>query len=233
MLLVLAPCAQAQYATQANANAGNTNTAALSTGDAGKTDASTANITAKTLLVLGDSLSAGYGMPIDKSWPALLEQALKQMPSQAVNSFQVDNISISGETTDGGLARLPSALQRSGASVVLIALGGNDGLRGKSLTRIENNLDAMINIAQQAGAEVILAGIHIPPNFGPRYTQGFHAIYAKLAARHKLALLPFLLEGVATDRKLMQADGLHPTANAQPRIRDNVLATLLPVLQAH
>ncbi len=177
---------------------------------------------AKTILVIGDSISAGYGIQRNQGWVALLETraAALQPPHKVVNA------SISGDTTGGGLARLPRALEIHKPNVVVIELGGNDALRGYPVERIESNLDAMATLAKDAGAAVVVLGMEIPPNYGARYTQAFHAIYADVAKRNGAALVPFLLDGVATDEALMQADGIHPTAAAQARLLDNVWPAL-------
>ncbi len=170
------------------------------------------------VLVFGDSLSAGYGIDVREGWVALLQQRLRTQgyPHTVVNA------SVSGETTAGGRTRLAGALQRHRPQLVILELGANDGLRGLSLTQTRDNLAAMVRTAQKSGARVLLIGIHLPPNYGPGYTQKFHDIFGELARRYQAGLVPFLLEGVALDRALMQADGLHPRATAQPRILDNV-----------
>jgi acyl-CoA thioesterase I len=178
------------------------------------------------VLVLGDSLSAGYGLAIHENWPSRLEERL----AAAGYPHEVVNASISGDTTSGGLARLPNALARHSPSVVLIGLGGNDGLRGLPLAEIRRNLAEMIQLSESAGARVLLAGIHIPPNYGQRYTESFHAIYHELAQEYGTGLIPFILEGVALDPNLMQEDGIHPNAAAQAVIVDNVWPELEPLL---
>jgi acyl-CoA thioesterase-1 len=181
---------------------------------------------AKTILVIGDSISAGYGIQRNQGWVALLEAraAALQPPHRVVNA------SISGDTTGGALARLPRTLEIHKPDVVVIELGGNDALRGYPVDRIESNLDAMTTLAKDAGAAVVVVGMEIPPNYGARYTQAFHAIYADVAKRNGTALVPFLLDGVATDDALMQADGIHPTAAAQARLLDNVWPALKALL---
>lgn len=149
---------------------------------------------------------------------------------QAHYDLTVINASISGETTKGGLRRLPDLLERHRPSVVIVELGGNDALRGQPLNSIRQRLGEIIELSQNAGAEVLLAGMHIPPNYGPRYTAGFHAIYQQLAEQHQLAFVPFLLEGVATRPEWMQADGIHPKAEAQASILSNVLPALKPLI---
>ena len=182
---------------------------------------------APVVLVVGDSLSAGYGIALRDAWPSLLQQRLQKQgyPHTVVNA------SISGDTSAGGRARLPDALKRHRPGIVILELGANDGLRGLSLGATRTNLDTMIKTAQAAGARVLLAGIHLPPNYGPAYTKKFHAIYLDLARTHNLALVPFLLEGVALNPALMQSDGLHPRAVAQPRILANVWPKLLPLIK--
>lgn len=182
---------------------------------------------APSILVVGDSLSAGYGIEMREGWVTLLQQRLvkKGYPHTVVNA------SISGDTTSGGRARLPDALKRHRPQIVIIELGGNDGLRGLSLRETRANLDAMIKATQSAGAQVLLVGIHLPPNYGPEFTGKFHAIYHDLARAHGTALVPFLLEGVALTPGLMQSDGIHPLAVAQPRLLENVWPFLKPLLR--
>lgn len=179
------------------------------------------------ILIVGDSLSAGYGMELSQSWVSLLEQRLRQRGLP----HRVANISVSGETSRGGLTRLPAALERYRPALVLLELGGNDGLRGLPTQQLEDNLAAMIELSQQAGAQVALAGMRIPPNYGPRYTRQFAAVFQDLAQRYQTALIPFLLEGVAGDAGLMQSDGVHPRAEGQARILDNVWTVLEPLLK--
>lgn len=180
-----------------------------------------------TILVLGDSISAGYGLEAREGWVSLLEERLAERPE----SYEVVNASVSGETTGGGLARLPDALARHRPELVVLELGGNDGLRGYPIARIRANLARMVALAREAGARVLLIGMHIPPNYGPRYTEAFHGTYRQIAERDGVALVPFLLEGVATDASLMQGDGIHPTAAAQPLLLDNLWPTLLELLE--
>jgi acyl-CoA thioesterase I len=174
------------------------------------------------VLIVGDSLSAGYGLAIHENWPSLLQDRL----AASGYPHRVVNASISGDTTSGGLARLPGALERNSPSVVLIGLGGNDGLRAIPIAEIRRNLAGMIQLSEAAGAEVLLAGVHIPPNYGPAYTEAFHNIYHELAEEYAAGLVPFILEGVALNWDLMQEDGIHPTAAAQPVIIDNVWPAL-------
>jgi acyl-CoA thioesterase-1 len=179
-----------------------------------------------TILVVGDSLSAAYGMRVEQGWVALLQDRLK------ANGYgqRVVNASASGETTGGALARLPRALERHRPKVVILELGGNDGLRGLPIADVRGNFEQLIALSQRAGAKVLLVGMRIPPNYGPAYTQSFHALYGELAARHKLPLVPFFLDGIALDDSLMQEDGLHPNAAAQPKLLDQVWPKLTPLL---
>jgi acyl-CoA thioesterase I len=180
----------------------------------------------QTVLVVGDSLSAAYNIDLNAGWVALLEQRLvsRKLP------YQVVNASISGDTTAGGLARLPRLLDRHRPAIVIIELGGNDGLRGISPAEAKRNLQAMITRAKLAGARVLLLGIKLPPNYGIRYSERFQRLYRELAAEARVPLVPFLLEGVATDAALMQADGIHPNAAAQARVLNNVWQRLQPLL---
>ncbi|MCX4188961.1 arylesterase [Methylophaga sp. OBS3] len=179
----------------------------------------------KTMLVLGDSLSAAYGIDNDAGWVNLLRQKLQ---SEA-GDWQVVNASISGETTDGGLRRLPALLDKHNPGIVVIALGGNDGLRGFQPSAIKQRLADMIQLAQ-ADARVLLLGIEIPPNYGAAYTQAFRNIYSSLAEQYDTALLPFMLVDIYDDEGMMQADGIHPTAAAQPKILDNIWPALASLL---
>ena len=183
---------------------------------------------AGTILVVGDSLSAGYGIDKQRGWVALLTQRLRQEG----NAYRVVNASISGDTTRGGLSRLPAALERETPEVLILALGANDGLRGFPTERTQENLRRMIEQARNVGAAVLLLGIKLPANYGSVYGEKFHRIYLDLADELKVALVPFFLEGVAETRELMQADGVHPGVEAQPRILDNVWAGLGPLLDA-
>jgi len=182
---------------------------------------------APSILVVGDSLSAGYGIELRDGWVALLQQRLTRQGYP----YTVVNASISGDTTAGGRARLAGALKRHHPQIVILELGANDGLRGLPLRETRANLEAMIKAAQSAGARVLLIGMQLPPNYGPDYTGKFRAIYQELAQRYSLSLVPFLLEGVALTPKLMQPDGLHPRAAAQPRLLDNVWPYLEQLLK--
>ncbi len=178
------------------------------------------------ILVYGDSLSAGFGIAVSQSWPALLEQRLRSQTS----GYSVANASISGETTAGGRARFAAALAHFRPAVVILALGANDGLRGLPVVSMKDNLAAMLALARQQGTRVLLVGMRLPPNYGPKYTQEFDAAFRDLAKREKVPLLPFLLEPIALEQSAYQADGLHPTAAAQPRILDHVWKALKPLL---
>lgn len=182
---------------------------------------------APVLLVFGDSLSAGYRMNEEEGWVALLAARLA---GEGVN-VRVVNASVSGETTDGGLARLPAALDTHKPAIVILELGGNDGLRGLPVANIKQNLMQMVALSQAAGARVILAGIQIPPNYGPRYTGPFTSQYQEIAADMKLSLIPFLIDGIPQQPELMQDDGIHPRAEAQGLVLENVWPVLAPVLK--
>ncbi len=173
----------------------------------------------KTLLFVGDSLSAGYGLPQQQSWPVLLQQRLAEKKSP----WRIQNASISGETSGGALARLPALLQQYQPAVVLIEIGGNDGLRGFPVPRLRQNLEQLIKLSQTAGATPVLMQIRIPPNYGPRYTEQFVAVYAEVAQNHQIKLWPFFMDKIAVQPELMQADGIHPNAQAQSIIRDLML----------
>ncbi len=181
----------------------------------------------KTILLLGDSLSAAHDIELDKGWPSLLQARLQYMrPPRALV-----NASISGETTSSGLSRLPGLLKTYRPALVMIELGANDGLRGLPLPEIRTNLQAMIELCRKSGAKVLLLGIELPVNYGPQYRDGLRAIYAQLAKENHAALVPFLLQGIALDRNAMQEDGLHPTAAAQPRVLNNVWPALAPMIR--
>jgi acyl-CoA thioesterase I len=187
-----------------------------------------ANQAAPTILVFGDSLSAGYGIRVQHGWVALLAQKIRNEGY----GFDVVNASISGETTDGGLARLPRALAMHHPRIVLLELGGNDGLRGLPVAQTRANLQRMIRLTEAAGARVLLLGIEIPPNYGPRYTGQFRTMYEDLASSQHVPLVPFLLQGVALDPQLMQQDRIHPNEQGQPLLLANVWPKLQPLLAA-
>jgi len=181
---------------------------------------------AQNILVLGDSISAAYGMSLQQGWVALMAKRLEQ----DFPDYAIVNASISGDTTGGGLRRLPDLLQRHKPTLVVIELGANDGLRGYPLGSLRRNLLEMVNISQAAGARVVLLPMEIPPNYGSRYTTGFRDTFAAVAAQTDSALAPFIMQGFATDTNMMQADGIHPTVAAQPRLLDNVLPTIIAAL---
>lgn len=182
---------------------------------------------ARTVLVLGDSLSAAHNIATEQGWVHLLEVRLGKM----VPPWTVVNASISGETSLSGRNRLPALLATYRPGVVVIELGANDGLQGLPLNRLRDNLMAMISAAQATHARVLLLGIELPVNYGPQYRDGLRAVYAGLAQQKHVAMLPFLLDGVALDPALMQADGLHPTAAGEPRVLENVWRVLQPLLR--
>ena len=182
----------------------------------------------QTILVWGDSLSAGHGLfSVSAAWPALLQQRLQQ----GGFSHQVVNGSVSGETSAGGRSRLPAALETHQPVIVIIELGANDGLRGLKPALMAENLAAMVTAARTAGAQVLLVGMELPPNYGANYTQAFEQAFVDVALQQKIPLVPFLLAGFADRPALFQADGLHPTAEAQPLILDTVWKGLEPLLK--
>jgi len=178
------------------------------------------------ILVVGDSISAAFGLDSSKGWVALLQKRL------ADEGFAqtVINASISGDTSRGGLSRLPALLAAQRPQIVIIELGGNDGLRGQSLAQLQQNLARMVKLAKDSGAQVLLLGMLLPPNYGERYNAAFAAVYREVADTQQVALLPFFLEGVGGVAGMMQADGIHPTAGAQPRLLDNLWPLLRPLL---
>lgn len=188
--------------------------------------AADAQARAQTILVLGDSISAAYGMSLQQGWVALMAERMQE----DYPDYAIVNASISGDTTAGGLRRLPDLLQKHEPTLVVLELGANDGLRGYPLGDLRRNLLEMIDISQAAGARVVLLPMEIPPNYGSRYTTGFRDTFATVAAQTDSVLAPFILHGVATDTSMMQADGLHPTVAAQPALLDNVLPTILAAL---
>lgn len=179
------------------------------------------------ILVLGDSLSAAYGIPLERGWVRLLQTRL----DSEGYGYKVVNASVSGDTTGAALTRLPRALELHRPSIVIVELGGNDGLRGTPVDQMQRNLVAIVEQARSAEAEVLVTGIKIPPNYGAEYTRRFSNVYTELEARYEVELVPFILDGVALEPEMMQADGIHPTAAAQPRILDNVWPRLLPLLE--
>ena len=198
-----------------------------SKGDSLKSDSSkTTNLDVSSILVLGDSISAGYGMNVDDGWVNLMNQTLRQREL----AYRMVNASISGETTVGGLKRLPDLLQEHAPSIVVIELGGNDGLRGYPTTKIMDNLLTMTDLVKAAGAQPVIITMRIPPNYGPRYTRAFEQVFADAADQSKATLVPFLFEELAVDAQMMQDDGIHPTAKAQPLLVEGFLPYLLDLM---
>ena len=198
-----------------------------SKGDSLKSDSSkTTNLDVSSILVLGDSISAGYGMNVDDGWVNLMNQTLRQREL----AYRMVNASISGETTMGGLKRLPDLLQEHAPSIVVIELGGNDGLRGFPTTKILDNLLTMTDLVKAAGAQPVIITMRIPPNYGPRYTRAFEQVFADAAEQSKATLVPFLFEELAVDAQMMQDDGIHPTAKAQPLLVEGFLPFLLDLM---
>jgi acyl-CoA thioesterase-1 len=185
----------------------------------------TAENSTPKILVMGDSLSAGYGIDLQRGWVNLLQQDITFK-----NQWRIINASVSGETSTGGRERLPALLKQHQPKIVLLELGGNDGLRGQPLKILRDNMQNMIDTSKASGAKVILAGMQIPPNYGARYARQFQNLYVELAEKNGVALIPFLLAGIADNKALMQNDGIHPTAEAQPLIVQNVMPTLKKIL---
>jgi acyl-CoA thioesterase-1 len=179
------------------------------------------------LLIFGDSLSSGYGLPQNQGWVALLADRLQQEKFD----YRVVNASISGETTLGGAKRLEAVLAQHRPAIVVIELGGNDGLRGLSLAATRQNLEKMIRVARGAGAKPVVVGMQLPPNYGAAYTGKFQALFGEVARQERVPLVPFMLAGFGEKRELFQADGIHPTAAAQPLILDNIWPVLQPLLR--
>ncbi len=175
---------------------------------------------------MGDSISAAFGMSLEEGWVALLAGRL----AESHPGYQVVNASISGETSAGAASRLPALLEEHRPKVVIIELGGNDGLRGYPVSRLRENLATMAEQSQAAGARVLILAMEIPPNYGSRYTKAFRDSFATVAEQTGSTLSPFMLDGVATDEGLMQADGIHPTVSAQPKLLENVWPDLEPLL---
>lgn len=183
---------------------------------------------ARTILVFGDSLSAGYGLPQRAGWVTLLDQQL----ARDGYDYGIINVSISGETTVGGKNRIERTVRRYRPDVTIVELGANDGLRGARLSDIRRHLSAIIEVCQRYGTKVLLVGMRIPPNYGREYSEGFHDIFSALARQHDTALVPFMLEGFADKRELFQRDGFHPDLKAQPLVLENIYAHLKPLLSA-
>lgn len=188
------------------------------------------NAHAATILVFGDSISAAYGLETRQGWVNLLQQRLD---STAPGKHRVINGSLSGETTSGGVRRLPALLRLHRPDIIILELGGNDGLRGQSPALMERNLLQMVSVANDAGAKVILLGMKIPPNYGKTYTQSFEKVFTNVSRSTGSALLPFFLEGVGGNASLMQKDGIHPVAQAQKRLLDNVWPLVVRELKKH
>ena len=182
----------------------------------------------QTIVVVGDSLSSGYGLTADQSWVAMLRERL----DAEAYGYEVVNASIAGDTSAGGLARLPRLLTEHSPAVVVIEIGGNDGLRGQPVETLRANVAKMIELSQQHGARVLLAGIQIPPNYGPAYTRELASVYPELATQYGVTLVDFLLDGVALHPELMQHDGIHPNAAGQKVVLENVWRVLPGVLRA-
>lgn len=184
------------------------------------------HLAAGPILIVGDSISAAFGLDTGSGWVAQLEQRLREEGHQQ----PVVNASISGDTSSGGLSRLPRLLREHAPEVVIIELGGNDGLRGQQPRQLQHNLAAMIDMSQASGAKVLLLGMQIPPNYGRRYTEAFARVYPHLAEQKGVELVPFFLQGVAGVPGMMQSDGIHPTRQAQPQLLENVWPFLAPLL---
>jgi len=185
------------------------------------------NMPQKTILVFGDSLSAAYGMAQSSGWVMLLQKKL----TDSQYHYEVINASVSGETTIGGKNRLEAQLKRTKPTIVILELGANDGLRGLPIIEMQKNLSAMIQTSQQSGAKVILIGMKLPPNYGAQYTQSFSQTFQTLSQQFKTPLVPFMLDRVATEPALVQADGLHPNELGQPMILDNIWPAIKPLLK--
>lgn len=181
------------------------------------------------VVVLGDSISAGYGIQIEQGWVNLFNQKLQRQEL----AWRTVNASVSGETTSGGLARLPRVLADHQPGIVIVELGGNDGLRGYPIKRMRDNLGAMVKLIQDAGAKPVLMRMRIPPNYGPRYTRDFEAAYEEIGAEFNVPVVPFFLQDVALSDGMMQQDGIHPTATAQPVMAEFVWSHLAPLLRGH
>ena len=187
---------------------------------------SVGQVQAATVLVVGDSISAAFGLETQQGWVALLQERLQQRSAD----FKVVNAAISGDTSGGGLARLPQLLDAHQPDYLILELGGNDGLRGLSLSQMSNNLTAMVQQAKQQDIEVLLLGMRLPSNYGRRYTEAFYNVYQQIAEQEQVALVDFFLEGVGGVSGMMQEDGVHPTQSAQPLLLENAWQRLLPLL---
>lgn len=185
-------------------------------------------VQAASIVVFGDSISAAYGLEVEQGWVSLLE---KRLQKSAGGPYKVFNASVSGETTSGGLSRLPAVLTKYQPDILILELGANDGLRGQPPALMQKNLIRMVSTAQAAGAQVVLLGMKIPPNYGRGYTQAFESVFSKVAEQHQLPLVPFFLQGVGGNPAMMQRDGLHPTAEAQSRLLENAWPVVQKALQ--
>jgi len=181
----------------------------------------------RSIVVVGDSLSAAYGLPQERGWVALLGERIKRERLD----YSVVNASISGDTTGGGLSRIDRLLVQHKPAVVVLELGGNDGLRGLPIADMRNNLAAMVERSRKAGARVVLVGVYIPPNYGPDYTKAFFDSFGELAKRHKTALVPYIMEDFALKPEFFQADRIHPSVEAQPLMMERVWKALRPLLK--
>ncbi|TWI53457.1 acyl-CoA thioesterase-1 [Pseudomonas duriflava] len=186
------------------------------------------NAAAQTLLIVGDSISAGFGVETGQGWVSLLEKRL----AKSGGEHTVVNASISGDTSAGGLARLPGLLETHKPDIVVVELGGNDGLRGQPPAQLQQNLASMVDQSKAAGAQVVLLGMRLPPNYGVRYTEAFASVFTAVAHEKNVPLVPFFLEGVGGDPRYMQGDGIHPNAQAQSRLLDNAWQVLQPLVEA-
>jgi len=181
---------------------------------------------AKSIVVLGDSISAAYGFEVEQGWVALMQENIKS----EYPDYTIYNESISGDTSAGGLARLPLIIKKYKPNIIMLELGANDGLRGMSLFAMKKNLSAIIEQSKKSGAQVLILSMRIPSNYGKRFTDMFYGSYQKLSTQHEVSVVPFILENVALDKKFMQRDGLHPNALAQPIISNHIYPYLIKLL---
>jgi len=188
--------------------------------------AGTSHAQEPTILIVGDSLSAGFGIDVDQSWATLLQSRLEEQGYE----YRVVNASIGGETTEGGATRIDQALENFSPTLVILELGGNDGLRGIPANRMQNNLESIISKSEASGAAVVMLGIRIPTNYGRRYREAFEKVFRDLAAQHEIPWIEFFMEGIAFNEDLMQSDGIHPNATAQPLLLDNAWPIIMAAL---
>jgi len=188
--------------------------------------AGTSHAQEPTILIVGDSLSAGFGIDVDQSWATLLQSRLEEQGYE----YRVVNASIGGETTEGGATRIDQALENFSPTLVILELGGNDGLRGIPANRMQNNLESIISKSEASGAAVVMLGIRIPTNYGRRYREAFEKVFRNLAAQHEIPWIEFFMEGIAFNEDLMQSDGIHPNATAQPLLLDNAWPIIMAAL---